>query len=277
MLMFPCNANAGSLTISGSSNISTAIEGSLVKITGTYQLENKGTEDSINVYPAFKFGSWGWSGEARNLSRNAKEVWEINTNFEVALLGQDSITSKGHFPLQVLRHYEDLNGVHFSAADIIPITVGQISESEINSMRTPEVNGNFSCDGNGQLFSCKLELLNTSDSAKTLTVSYHSSQEIQLNTTAATVEVGPRQKQSVESDIENFSGLPGSGYAVFAIIQWKNATIHKFKSVATVVKLKNPDRFGMFLGIGLGIFIISILSVYLFVFRPSPRKPKPAK
>jgi hypothetical protein len=276
------SAFAGYLTINGTSTITATVEGDKIKFSGVYSIDNTGDETAKNVFPALSLGSWKWAGEPRELLANVKESWPIEGTLTQEMLlgeakpGENRLPSKGQFPLLVHRHYEDMNGVHFSAPDVSVITLGELTQDDLSSIRIPQINSVYTCLGDGKEFACLLDLRNLSDSEKKVSVSYHTSQELQVETAASINLIKPRAQFLVESQIKNFAGLTGSGYAVFAVLEWEDRGVRKSAAVSRVVNIKEPEKKGWFLwGASLSLIFLGLL-LYLLVFKKSssgrPRK-----
>ena len=269
------------LTINGSSSIVATVEDGKVKLSGTYQIENNGDEKAQNVFPSMRLGKWAWAGEPHSIEQKSRQIWPIEATFALDLLrhvnsdpsAEQELPTKGQFPLVIHRHYEDLNGVHFSAADVLAMTIGSLTEEELSDVRIPQVNSNLQCEGNGKNFTCTLDIRNLSDSKKKISVDYHTSQELQIKSPPQVVDLETRGQKLLEINVENIAGLSGSGYAVFAILQWSDNGISKESSVARVVNIKEPDHSAWWIGGGMGAILLSVFLLYYFVFR-NPKKSR---
>ena len=270
---------AGHLTISGGATITTSFEDGKIKFKGSYQIDNSGDEDAQNVFPSFKLGQWSWAGDPRLIAPMNKEIWTIDSIISSDLLSSEKDSSsagltlplKGQFPLKILRHYEDLNGVPFSVADVTGISLGELTSEERSALRVADVNSSFICEGDGKLFSCLLDLRNLSDSAKNISISYHTSQELQVKSVSQVVELGPRGQKYAESKIENINGLPGSSYAVFAVMQWSENGIRQEAHAAKVVSIQEPKQ-SLLIWESLGAVVLALILLYIFVFRNTGSK-----
>jgi len=66
------------LTIDGTENIKLVIEDGTFHITGSYEIENRGDEIAISVFPKFQLGSWTWVGEQADLGVQKRRTWQID-------------------------------------------------------------------------------------------------------------------------------------------------------------------------------------------------------
>lgn len=269
LLLVTNRAYAGYLTIGGIAKITTTVENGNLNLTGTYEISNRGNESAQNVFPSFELGKWSWAGDERILSPGSNEVWPIKASISLERIshkeagGEIELPAKGRFPLIVLRHYEDVNGVKFSVADVTEIFVGSLTPEELSIAKIPQVNTTFACDGDGKTFSCLLTMRNLSQTAKKIAVSYHTSQELQLKPPVSVIDLAPHSSVSLASDVENISGLPGSGYAIFAVMQWNQNGIASEATVARIVNVREPANIMSWFIAG----IVALLVLYQFIFK----------
>ncbi len=282
LFMMPALVWASYLTINGEGKISVSKESSGYLVKGTYEISNFGDETAKNVFPSLTLGAWGWAGEPRSLGIKEKFLWEISATLsenelQCAATGGDlcageSLPLRGVFPLLIRRHYEDTNGAQFSAAEVIGVTIGDLSTNEIQRVRARQIDGLLLCDGDGSEFACSVDGRNFSDTPHAVAVGLHTSQEIQVQTKPSVVTIDGQGAAVAHFDIKNFTGLMGSKYAVFGVMQWNEGGVRGLRTLFTTVHLKPRDRTNLFIGLGAGIALLAAFLLYLFVFRTSSQK-----
>lgn len=269
-LIYAPVALAGYLTIGGSSNLTASLNGSTVLLRGTYTITNTGDEQAHRVFPSFQLGTFTYSGEPKSVGVNGEERWEIKADIDLKNIagGETSPNAvKGMYPLLIRRHYEDANGAKFSAPDVELLPLGNLTEQELGTVRTPRLTPLVSCDGNGETFTCKLEILNTGDDSYKVHTFYHTTMEIQGVTPPGDIEVPARDQASWSFDLKNFSGLPGSSYGVFAILEWQDGPLHFAERAGSLVSVKRVSYQSYYIAAGISLFLLAALATYLFVFR----------
>lgn len=272
-------AHAGYLTINGIPNVTATQEGDNVRLKGTYDIENKGDETARNVYPSFQLGSWSWAGAPKNLDPNKRESWSVDEVFPLQQLScasdstcaGESLPSTGAFPMYVHRHYEDLNGYKFSAADITITTIGELSGNALAAARNPAFQARLNISGSGNDYSGTLEVKNSSPSQKRISVAFYSTNELNIHTKPQVMEIAPQGIGKTNFSSENFSGLAGSTYPVFAVLQWEDYGVRSSLAVPHAVTIQAQDNSKLYLYLSIGAVALALLSAYGFVLKP--RKP----
>lgn len=276
-LLSPVEAYASYLTIEGSSTISTTVDNATIRLSGHYTIENRGDETAQNVFPSFKLGRWGWAGEPKRIAALGKESWTLNLSFPSALISSSAdasarhsdLPSRGQIPLLVYRHYSDLNGRAFSAPEVILLTIGAVTEDERGVIRVPEIAGSLGCEGDGQSYLCKLDIRNLAGESKKVFVEYHTSQELEVKSTLEALEVKAFGHGVGKSQVSNFSGLPGSSYPVFSVLQWEEGGLRKAISTPCTINIKTPEFSSGIVGGAIFFSVLLVLFMYFFVFKPS--------
>lgn len=275
LLVYAAAAHAGSLTINGSSDLHFSVENDQLKIDGSYSIENKGDETAKEVFPSLELGHWSWAGDPKQLDQSKKETWIINTTIPLTELNCTAkdlcaglkLPLSGALPLLVRRHYQDLNGYRFSAADIELIEIGDIPGEARAAIRTPDLDGKLSFDGDGQEFVGTVEFINASAEPRKVALGVHTSRELKVTGPAQVVEIPGNGTKKTRIVLENFRGIAGSSYAVFAIAQWEENGVRYSQKFSSAVRLETRRHGGDYLLVGIGVAFLLALVVYVTVFR----------
>jgi len=275
-LCFSEVAWAGYLTINGTPKIEANVSGQNIILKGSYEIENSGDETAANVFPALTLGAWVWAGEPKSVKAGESETWTLDFTIPMeklkcsedrACAGLD-LPLSGRFPLYVRRHYEDQNGYRFSAAQVHGLQLGELSSEQLTALRLPTLDGALSCRGDGQSFRCKLDFQNSGLEARKVAAGAFSARELQiLDPTATLVEVGANAAGQAAFELRNVSGLLGSSYAVFAVMQWDEGGVRNYASVSGLVSIANRSYGWLFLAGGLGVVLVLAGVIYLKVYR----------
>lgn len=266
---------AGTLTIEGYPNISAATEAGGIRLSGKYEIENKGDETANAVAPQLEIGSFIWEGDPRVLPQNKRETWQIDALIDPAKLqctGADRcaglpLPSAGNFPLLITRHYQDVNGYRFSAADVRNIVLGMPPDSKQQvPILNPAIDGKLGVEGDGTSFTFKANLLNSSTQAKRIAVSFFTSRELRVLTPPQVVDIPPSGLVDVSGKVENFSGLIGSTYAVFIVTQWEENGLRNSSRLVAFASLKTPPSNWKFISLIAGLIIAAMAALYFAVF-----------
>jgi hypothetical protein len=280
LLSLPQKAFARYLTIDGSSTISASVSGENVSLRGSYTIDNKGDENARNVFPAFRLGGWEWAGDARKLTPSGSETWQFDVTFPATLLTSNSgssaaieaLPNRGQFPLFVQRHYSDENGAPFSAVEIVILSIGQLTTLELSVLNIPQIAGSSSCDGSGKTYACRVIVRNLSQASKKLVVDFFTSRELSVKSSPASVIVEGRKEVRIEGEIDNFTGVIGSSYAVYALLQWEENGLRRNAMIVGNVKIKEIDySVWIICGTAFSSFLLMLL-IYLFVYKPPVKK-----
>ena len=271
---FASTALATYLTINGSSDLRFQLAADKIQVSGNYEITNEGDENARAVFPALQLGSWTWTGEPKHLARQEKAAWSVSASFPVGLLdcGADCAGLKlpvtGRLPLMVRRHYEDLNGVRFSATEIQGVDLGDLSSDQLNALRTPEVDGVLICEEDGDSNRCELTMQNFSREPKKVTVAYYSSQEIRVLTKPQVIELEADAGVDLEAEFKNFSGLYGSTYIVYALLQWEEKGVRNLRAVHHTFRLERPKENSWYLWLAIAAPALLGVLIYTAVLRP---------
>jgi hypothetical protein len=287
LLFFVCScffigagqASASNLTIEGYPKFEVKQEGQNWRLIGTYEIVNNGDETAKNVFPNLELGSWHWVGEPKTLAMKEKAVWnldEILPGEKLACKAGDTCAGQnlpdhGLFPLLIRRHYEDMNSYQFTAAEVLNIVIGELTGEAMVSSRAKPLVAKLAFHENGNSFGAKLELKNISQVPKKVSVAYFTSREIEVMTQPKIVELSGGAVNISDAELKNFSGLEGSSYAVFAVMQWEEFGVRNSLATSGIVRIEKPKHVSLLMGMVTAAILGSLFLIYLFVLRPRRR------
>ncbi len=271
----PPSARAGYLTISGQGTFEFTVEEEVVRLKGEYSISNSGNEAAHAVYPHFTLGAWQWVGEERQLKMGESTTWLIEEQFPVSklLCREDpscrtlDLPTRGRFPLRIVRHYQDINGYSFSAAEALPVLIGPLSKEDRILIQLKKIKAKLLIEGDGQEFEALFEVYNSYSEDKDLAIFLLTSQEIESPPAAERVSVPAGGSIRVRMKLKNFSGIIGSNYNVQTLLQWEDDGIrntHTFGKGLQLLKQSNRNFF-VFALVG-GVLLLAAL-FYFFVLR----------
>ncbi len=267
-------AYAGTLTMIGSGGLEATREGPQIRIKGVYAIENRGDETAKEVFPQFRVGHWAWSGTPRAIDAGKKTEWSVDEVFDESKLQCEEtepcaslqLPLNGAFPLLVLRHYQDLNGYRFSAPDVQRLLIGNLTGEQLDRIQAPALQTTMRTSGDGQKYRGTMETLNLGMKPIRASVSAHTTRELVTASLPPFVDIPPQARTNVEIQWENFSGLEGSGYATFAILQWNDDGVRNFLPTSTVLAIKRVSATPYLLWGSLGAAFVFVGALYA-VFR----------
>ena len=274
-LLIASAANASFISIGSSSVVTVETRDSEIVISGGYTLLNEGDEIAYEVYPSFEMGGWIWSGKPVNLEPKSSHAWKFEERvpfIDLKCRANDScagldLAVNGKHPMKVIRHYKDGNGYRFSAAEVQILTIGEVSPKQLALNQDEAVRGKLLFVGDGQDFTGQVELRNVRDEKIDVAMSFHAPREIQLRNKPAVVSLSREEVARREFEVSNFSGLDGSRYAVYVVLQWMEAGMRHTAIMVNQVGI-GPAKTRVHLGwwLLLGVLIAGI-PLYWFVFR----------
>lgn len=279
-LWLPQAVQASFLRIQGRSEFTVTADGDTIRLRGEYVMKNEGDESARRVFPSFQLGKWSWAGEPRDIERDQEHAWQIDSALQrsdlqcadVAACAGLDLAARGLFPLLTRRHYEDANGMRYSAADVEIIEIGPLDEGERSRMRAPSLDAKMECSGNGDgAFVCAIEMLNSSQSDQRVALSLHVPAELQSKQPAQQVLVPAGATTRVRAALANFSGRPGSSYAVFGVMQWEQGGVRGTQRVFSQALITEPERANWYLPAAAAAVAILALLLYFAVFKPKAR------
>lgn len=275
VLFIPQIAVASFITLLGKPTVTFVANGDSIEVSGSYEIGNSGDETAFDVFPLLRVGSWAWSGAPRDIAPNQKESWEIKSLLkpsDIKCLSADwcaglDLPVRGIFPMLIQRNYRDTNAAPFSAADVAVVTIGEMADGELALAQSTAMKAKFVCSAEGGDFDCEVNLLNSSDSAKKVAVSYHTTKELLVTGPPKAVDLAPSGEASTHIKLRNLAGPTGSTYAVFAVIQWDENGIRKSMSLLQHVKIVRLTEITNYVVAGILALITLAALLYGFVFR----------
>lgn len=276
-LSFPPLASATFLRISGDHQLNGSVTGEILHLSGTFSMANEGDELARDVYPAFYIGSHQWKGAPMNLKPSEHGEWKIDEYIPTVKLrclddphcALPDLPSFGGFPLLVRMHYKDGNGYAFSSP--------MVSRLELHDQPQPQaydsaLEAKITFEGDGQAFKGKLEVHNHTAAPKKASVALFSSRELKLPLPFI-LDVPANGDASSSFEVENFRGLAGSNYTVFAILQWEHDP--KTRDVGWIpeqIELKQFDASRSSIYAVAAATLLLVAGLWIFVFRRAKGK-----
>jgi hypothetical protein len=212
-------ATAGSISLELSTQPEVR-EGTLaVQLT----VRNGGDEPGHSVGAALHFLSRTIRSEVR-LLLGPGETWKA----ELALPAVD--VRKGRWPYRIMVDYADANEYPFQALHVGTVSVGAPPPTKVAvvEVTTPLL------ATSGPLES---RVKNLSPNARTISVSVHLPEGIELAEPVAPVEFAAWEERQVTASLVNRAGLPGSRYAVFVGAEYDDGSLHQAVVVPATVEI----------------------------------------
>ena len=261
-------ALGGHLQIGGDPKLQLSTMGTDLSVTGDFELGNLGDESARDAFPEIQLGQWLWTGEPKNISPNQKNLWQINAKFPFEKLkctpetcGLFEFPTQGYFPLRIQRHYQDVNGYRFSSPQVAVVMIGEPSKEALMAARVPVLSSKLKVEQSGDEFAGTVEIRNTASHDIKVSVSFHTANELQVLSPTASLTIKPQGIEKTNFGLKNYSALPGSVYAFFALLQWEEAGMRNatFASTSVPIGLPHTTPYFLYLAalslvIGLGLF-----------------------
>ena len=146
------------------------------------------------------------------------------------------------------RNYSDNNGYKFSTADVTAIEIGPVDPNGAGPIRDRALNGLLSLTG----LHGELKVKNQRISPVRAQLSYFGSKDVSLPTAPSIVEIPSGAPFATTFDVQNFSALPGSNYATFAILQWEEGGMRVTDIATGQLRVTQAWSGVTFLVVGLG-------------------------
>jgi hypothetical protein len=281
LFLIPIASNAGYITIIGSPNISVTGDSNQVSIKGGISLVNKGNEKSIDVYPMLRINGWKWAGKSTELDAGGGKKWIISgNNIPVPLIGySDEFPSKegfklinrGYYPLNILRYYRDQNGYQFSSPGVQKIEIGDLTDDEQSERGIVTFQGRLNFNKGGQKFKSMLTIKNLSHEDQDVLLSFHTSQELEIMNRPEIVQIPAQQTKEVPIVVKNFSGLNGSTYDFFTVLQWNQKSIRNSLYVRSTVRIAEAASSNLLLFGAGAILVLGIIMFRVFLKRSNKK------
>ncbi len=191
-----------------------------------------------------------------------KKQLGVKESFEWSAPLAFKLKNPGKYPIILTTSYQDANSYPFSAISVSMLDYGQSSISGIAANA-----GNIGLSEKGTL---ELGIKNLGETAKDASIRWIIPQELTINNNMLSLKLLPKEQKKVKFDIEKFSALSGSSYAVFAIIEYDEGGRHYTTTANGIVKV--IERKNIFNNQNLLIGSLAVLAAVFVYFQFKKKK-----
>ena len=186
-------------------------------------IRNSGDEAARSVSPALHVRDKTARGEVRALL-TPNESWQVELAIADAGLGT------GKWPYRIMVDYADANEYPFHALHVGTVMVGAAPPAKVAvlGVAAPPL------ATSGWL---ELRVKNLGPEARTVALTVHLPEGIELSEPPSPVELAPWEERRVGGSLVNHTGLPGSRYAVFVSAEYDDGPVHQAVVVPTTVEI----------------------------------------
>ena len=260
-------ALAGTLTMVGTPKLGAVLQGDEIVVSGTYEIENKGDETAFDVFPGLEFDKWSWVGKPARVDAGKKQEWSLSEKIKLSVLDKE-LPSQGRLSFLTRRYYKDVNGYAFSAADLTNFYIGVFTPQQQVAMQVPDLQVQQEVDGDGQEFTGKITARNLGKEPVKARISIFTARELSPEEAEPRwLEVPTGKTANIRFHLKNVSGLVGSTYAVFGLVEWQHEGIRLSANSSSVVSIHRVELMHWFLIAAALILVVMGLVIYLKVFR----------
>jgi len=232
----PRRANAGFISLAVTDQLAVRQEGEVVRVTGNYEVQNRGDEATNGVFVALQLGRWSHATPAQTLDVYEAANWELDESLplnELAcgespadLCAGQVLPLRGVFPLRITHHYQDINSFLFSAVDAKRVVVGNLVGEEAKAAQVPELQAGIEMQkAEGQNFTGRLIVRSSAATPRVVSVSLFTAREMGAVTRPFQLRVEPGSEHGADFEVLNHSALEGGSYPLFALLQWQDGEI----------------------------------------------------
>ena len=223
----------------------------------TIKVTNLGDEAAYNVQLSLDINN-------KKITSNAKRQLGVGESFEwTAPLGFKS-KNPGKYPIILTTNYEDANSYPFSAISVSTFDYKEAAVSDIAAAMS-----NTQLSDKGVL---GLKIKNTGESAKDATIRLIIPKELTADKDKVSIKIPPKSEMAIEFEIEKFSALAGSSYAVFAVIEYDEDGRHYTSMANGIVKVF--EKKNIFTNQNLLITLLTILTIVFIYFQFKKKSSK---
>lgn len=235
--------------ISIQSAITAADNKVIIKVT------NLGDEAAYSVQLGLEANNEKTASSIKNQLRVRESFeWGAPLNFESK--------NPGKYPLILTISYQDANSYPFSAISVSSLDYKQATISDIAAAIK-----NIELSDKGML---ELKIKNTGESAKDANIRLIAPKELTANKDKLSEKLPAKSEMPVDFEIEKFSALTGSSYAVFAVVEYDEGGKHYTSTATGVVKITAKKN--IFTNQNLLIMLLAILIAIFIYFQFKKKK-----
>ena len=224
----------------------------------TIKVTNLGDEAAYNVQLSLEANN-------QKTASSIKKQLGVRESFEWNVPLAFKTENPGKYPLILTTNYEDANSYPFSAISVSAFDYKQATVSDIAAKIS-----NLELSDKGIL---ELKIKNTAESAKDADIRLIVPKELTANKDRLSAKVQAKSEMPVNFEIEKFSALAGSSYAVFAVIEYDEEGMHYTSTANGAVKIVEGSVFSLQkIAVFAMIAVIAVLFAYFAVFNKKWRK-----
>ena len=239
LLVMPIVA-ASYITIQSSIN-STENE-AIIKVT------NLGAEAAYNVQLSLE-------ATGRKTGRSIKKQLGGQESFEWNMPLGLKYKNPGKYPIILTANYQDANSYPFSAISVSTVDYKQATISDIAA----KINS-LGLSDEGLL---ELKIKNTAETAKEIGIRLIVPRELTANRDRLSAKVQAKSEMPLEFEIEKFSALTGSSYAVFAVVEYDEGSRHYTSMASGAVKITEKKNIFTNQSLLIG-FLVILLIIFVY-------------
>lgn len=180
---------------------------------------------------------------------------------EVTLKINENLTP-GTYPLGILTYYQDANGYPFSSSSFSLLIFKKVTSSSVfGAMRPLSLAGKETKE-------LTLKVRNLDQKDHQIKVNLFLPRELKSTSNEKILNLKPKEERDINFDISSFGALPGSSYAVFVALTYKENDLHYSSLARGTVKIVEKKEVINFSGwFPLIALIVLVLIVVIYQFR----------
>lgn len=218
----------------------------------TIKVTNFGDESAYNIQLSLD------ANDKKTVS-NVKKQLGVRESFEWAVPLNFESKNPGKYPLILTTNYEDANSYPFSAISVSTFDYKQATISDIAAKMS-----NLELSDKGML---ELKIKNTAETAKDVNIKLIVPKELTANKDKLNAKLPAKSEISAEFEIEKFSALTGSSYAVFAVVEHDEDNKHYTSIANGAVKITAKKNIFTNQNLLIGFLVILLIIFIYFQFK----------
>ncbi len=254
--LIPQAAEAGTIALTGQPALRFYIDGDRLVLSGMFTIDNSGDEIAPEVKPEINVAGIKWVGDKRLLKPHQSEGWLIDASIPL----QPEVL-EGAYPMIARISYSDLNGYPFSNVTVFPLTLGVpvLGTARLLPLSVKVRMRPFST----QKFGADVMVYNLSQKLQEAKVSFITPKDLKVAPQSAPVKIEPGGFAGYQFNVENLTGLPGSVYLLYAVVEWKEDGRTQFSSTTVTFQLERQKHGFQWLIAGLIGAIWSLAALFM--------------